>query len=376
MAWSDHLRVAVEATLAVYEGRDGRGSDAYNEADICHPMADGKYLATLAVLRRSNLLSMTKFADRANVACARLEESASRFSETGYCWGLGFGWRELPPSEPYLISSAVVARGLWDCQRQGLRLELSAKLLAGAGAGLAAWVRELALPVDSTGITLPAYSPGIREPIYNAAAYANGTLKLISDSEGTSRSGAEIVPALEWIRARRVAGLGWPYSPESPLVDLLHQCYLLNTFADVFGAQAIESEAAEMVGQFAGPGSFSDAIRIVSDRAEADGGHDIAWLRPFGAQQLELLPKPARLWSLGELLVLLSRLGLEGERCDAWLRLARRIAEVILARLAAPDDQEVRYPRHVMHAAHGLAAYLAALRQRAGSDAVRLPGVE
>jgi len=286
------------------------------------------------------------------------------------CWGLGFSWRNLPATEPFLITSAIVTHGLLDCHNQGLALEFSSNLLHQGRAGLEAWMRELAIPVDQSGAVLPAYSPGIREPIYNAAAYAMVTLNIIDDADGFTPSGVDMLPAMEWIRSRRVAGLGWTYSPNSPVVDLLHQCYILNALADAFGVESIESASAEMVSQFAGPCCFADTMRLVMEGEEPANVRDIPWLRPLGGHQVELLPKPARLWSLGELLVLLSRLGFEGVRSDAWIRMGRRVAESILLRLSAPDDAEAKYPRHVMHAVHGLACYLALLRQRTSSAAI------
>jgi len=330
-------------------------------------MADGKYLQVLAVLRQSKLISAAQFKERSQRVCTRLESSALRCFDEGWGWGLGFSHRDLPTTEPFLITSAIVNRGLVDCHSQGLGIDVSAKLLRKGGIGLEAWMRELALPVGELGIRLPAYSPGIREPIYNAAAYAMGTLRLIEDAEGLTPAGAGVFPAMEWICARRVDGLGWPYSPNSPIVDLLHQCYILNALADAFGVGSIESASAEMVGQFAGPCCFADAMRLVMVDDETANVRDIPWLRPLGRHQVELLPKPARLWSLGELLVLMSRLGLEGERSDAWVRQGRRVAESILLRLSAPGDAEAQFPRHVMHAVHGLACYLALLRKRAQS---------
>jgi hypothetical protein len=364
---AEDLRTAIEASLSIYDVGDGLGADAYCNADICHSMADGKYLQILAVLHQSKLISATQFNERSQRVCTRLESSALRCFDEGWGWGLGFSWRNLPATEPFLITSAIVCRGLLDCHNQGLAIGVSAKLLWKGRTGLEVWMQELALPVDELGISLPAYSPGIREPIYNAAAYAIGTLKLIKDAEGLTPAGASVFPAMEWIRDRRVDGLGWTYSPNSPVVDLLHQCYILNALADVFGIESIETASAEMVGQFAGLCCFADAMRLVMVDDEPANVRDIPWLRPLGRLQVELLPKPARLWSLGEILVLMSRLGLEGERSDAWVRQGRRVAESILLRLSAPGDAEAQFPRHVMHAVHGLVCYLALLRKRAQS---------
>jgi hypothetical protein len=230
--------------------------------------------------------------------------------------------------------------------------------------GLERWIENHSISVNE-GRNLPVYSPNIREPIYNAASYAFGTLKLIDKSEGRAPLNIDTLGIMEWISSRRVAGLGWPYSPTNPVVDLRHHCYILKSLADVFGVQSIEKECAEMLGQFAGPCCFSDAIRLVKSKEELSSKRDVPWLRSLGDFQLELLPKRARLWSLGELLVLLSRLGEEGENSEAWVRQARQVTEMIMSRLSAEDDEEARYPRHTMHAVHGLASYLALLRKRA-----------
>lgn len=358
------LRTCINKLLHSYELSQGLGLDAYSNNFQSHPMADGKYLQTLSVLRSTGLISISHFQQRSSDACARIETNAIKFVE-GLSWGLGFSWRNLCSSEPFLITSAIVTRGLLDCHCQGLESDQTTNLLRLGAEGLKSWIRDVSIPVNAERIALPVYSPNIREPIYNAAAYAIATLKLIDESEGRVPSSTDRLNAIEWIRSSRVAGLGWPYSPTSPVVDLLHQCYILNALADVFGARSIEQECAEMIGQFAGPCCYADAMHLVRDGEESVDARDIRWLRPLGDGQAELLPKPARLWSLGELLVLLSRLGLEGKYSEAWVRQGRRVAEAIMSRLSAGDDVEALYPRHVMHSVHGLACYLALLRERA-----------
>jgi hypothetical protein len=331
-------------------------------------MADGKYLQALAVLSSTGLISISQLQKRSLEACVRIENNAFKSVE-GIIWGLGFSWRNLSATEPFLITSAIVTRGLLDCHCQGVLSDKTAYLLRLGWTGLKAWMRELSISVDEDHLSLPVYSPNIREPVYNAAAYSLATLRLIDESEGRVSSIADPLRDMDWIRSRRVSGLGWPYSPTSPVVDLLHQCYILNALADAFGGQSIEQECAEMMGQFAGPCCFADAMLLVMGNEESANARDIRWLRPLGDFQVQLLPKPARLWSLGELLVLLSRLGLEGKHSEAWVRQGRRIAEAIMSRLTAADDAEASYPRHVMHAVHGLASYLALLRKRTQQSA-------
>lgn len=362
MSTSSELRLCIEKNLHPYE-KNRVGPDAYSDSLQSHPMADGKYLHSLAVLRSTGLISMPHFQQRSLEACDRIEKSAIKF-EDGVGWGLGFSWRTLSPTEPFLITTAIVTRGLLDSHHQGLVSDRVANILHLGSVGLERWIGNHSISVNE-GPNLPVYSPNIREPIYNAASYALGTLNLIDKSKGRAPSNIDSLEVMEWIRSCRVAGLGWPYSPTSPIVDLLHQCYILNSLADLFGAKSVEKECAEMLGQFAAPCCFSDAIRLVMSKEELSSKRDIPWLRSLGDFQLELLPKRARLWSLGELLVLLSRLGEEGDNSEAWVRQARQVAEMIVSRLSVEDDEEVRYPRHTMHAVHGLASYLALLRKRA-----------
>lgn len=363
MISATELRACIDGRLQAYEAANGVGPDAYCEAAASHSMADGKFLQALAVMRRSGILSANQFEARSLNACARLEAQALDFGQ-GRAWGLGFPWRDMTAAEPFLITSAVVTRGLLDARTEGVAAPALAGLLEQATAGLRSWFSELSLPTPDGGLAVPAYSPSIREPIYNAAAYASSTLHLCAAAQpGTAGQAPATAPLLEWVRTRRVAGLGWKYAADNPVVDLLHQQYILNALADVDGIASVESEALEMVGQFAGPCCFADAIRCV---AGPDAQlRDIPWLRPLGSGQIELLPKPARLWSLGELLVLVARLGGGATRPDAWMRLGTRLAETIVQRLNDPADAEGTYPRHAMHALHGLACQLALLRKRA-----------
>ncbi len=365
MSLAEDLRNAIDTGLTAYETAAGVGPDAYSAAQTMHPMADGKCLSLLAVLRRSRLLSAVQFEARVAAICLRLKDTALSPLDEGWCWGLGFSWRDLPASEAFLITSALIVRGALECIDEGASSEPLQTLLGHGVRGLGSWVQRLALPVGEAGPLIPVYSPGIRVPIYNAAACAYGALAMGESVGCPSGCEPEIQTSMEWIRSRRVASLGWPYSPSNSVVDLLHQCYILNAMADVFGTSSVEVATAEMVGQFAGPCCFADVIHLRIPGENRIEGREIPWLRPLGADWIEVLPKPARLWSLGELLVLVSRLGFESERAEAWLRLGRRVADSILQNLSTGHNQEARYPRHVMHALHGVGCYLALLRERA-----------
>ncbi len=376
MSWANELRVVIDAGVAEYETAAGMGTDAYCKLRVHHPMADGKYLQLLAVLHRSQLISPARFEAQVCSACDRLREAAQRTAIddcNGWVWGLGFAWRDLPPSEPFLVTSAVVVRAALECSQQGLSCPPLAAVIDNGVAGLEEWWSRLTLSVDDGEVPIPAYSPGIRLPIYNAAAYSYATLHQADLAGYPTRSTGDGLRSMEWIRSRRVPRLGWPYSPASGVVDLLHQCYLLNAMADVFGVRSIEAASAELIGQFAGPGGFADVIHRLPPGGATKRGQDIPWIRPFAGGDLEILPKPARLWSLGELLLLISRLGNEGEQAEGWLRLGRSIAVTIMHRLSCGNDDEARFPRQAMHARHGLACYLGLLRGKARAIPSSLP---
>ncbi len=179
---------------------------------------------------------------------------------------------------------------------------------------------------------------------------------------------AGILFVLDEIRSVRAKGVGWIYASGNLVIDLLHQCYILNSLADIHGESLVEESVLEMVGQFATPEEFSGAIRLVPQSGVAANSRDISWARPFDGRSVELLPKVARLWSLGELLIFVSRLTCAGSHRDGWVRLGAKVARLIVSILTSPDAVEAKYPRHVMHAVHGLSCYLSVLRRRSQSD--------
>jgi hypothetical protein len=351
---------------------NGLGADAYCEESLYHPMADGKYLQACSVMRNTGLVSEVVFQRRVALALDRLRLHVLQPFHAGSCWGLGFAWRGLPSQEPFLITTAIVGRGLLDCARVGQSSEVLQRTLSDSMRGLELWFQEWSVRVDEIGVSLPVYSPGIREPIYNAASYAMAAHLLWQRTQSESISRDTSIPLkLEKIRSAHLKGLGWTYAPGNLVVDLLHQCYILNALADIHGGSLVEEFALEMVGQFATPEGFADALRLLPLGGKAGQSRDIPWLRPFDKGSVELLPKVARLWSLGELLVLVSHLACDGVRRDGWVSLGARAARLIMSILTSPDAVEAKYPRHVMHAVHGLSCYLSVLRRRSQLDRLK-----
>jgi hypothetical protein len=381
MSFAAIVKKSIEAIKAAHETSQGQGNDAYFIPKAYHPMADGKYLAALAAMHGGALISDGHLKKQVSEACERLDGSSLPAGQDGKTWGLGFALKNLPADEPYLITTAIVCNGLRQCLTSEVRIKALDQLLSAAQVGLHAMCRKNAMPPAHIAAIshpvagkffssllgrwrhrntlIPLYSPGIREPVYNAAAAACACLAL--PVEG-GRSNAEWKNVLRWIRLWKIANLGWPYAPGNPTVDLLHQCYILNALADVFGAPSVEEDTASMLGQFYGCGGLTDVLKLADGRSMSDNTDIIRIIdRKYSVR---VLPRVARVWSLGELLVLLSRLAGHGRFTQFWLRQGRMIAQVLLSRLENTTDPETGYPRHTMHALHGLSCYLTLLRAR------------
>jgi hypothetical protein len=356
-------------------------------------MAEGKYLSALAVLHAGTLISDKHLQERLSAVCNRLAGSALPMEQEGKAWGLGFVCNNLPADEPYLITTALVCKGLLQCRRQGGRGKALDHMLSAGQRGLLALCRQNSIPAVQAvqasfpvvrkafsafftqwpfrTIRIPLYSPGIREPVYNAAATAAACLMLLAGEQG--KSDAEYRNIGRWIHLQKIAHLGWAYAPGNPTVDLLHQCYILNALADIFGAPAIEEDAAAMLGQFYGCGGLADVLKLENSQSAADSEKIFREIDKM--HSVQVLQRPARLWSLGELLVLVARLGREGRFPQRWLRQGQVIAQDILARMENETDPETSYPRHIMHVVHGLSCYLALLRALARKKREQSDGI-
>lgn len=354
------VRAALDELLRSYEEAGGCGPDAYHPEPTSHPMADAKYLETLATQAASVLITQNGLARKALPTLQRLEAQAvTAFGRRG-AWGLGFSRKEAEASEPYLITTSLVFRGLAACQQAGVEAVILRDLIAKTNECLDDWAAELGLRVMPDGVRIPSYSPVVREPITNAAVEYLAT-RVVAGRQLSPEDQA----AADSLWHARLPWVGWPYAPGNTVIDLLHQAYILNSFADLRGVPAIEQAAVELLGQFIGPGDsgYFDTMTFHTEPPlEVLSGPYVRRVRGVPGGYVGIQPKAARLWSLGELLVLWSRLAMLRGRDSSWARLAFGLAEGLLDRLAEPGDPETTYPRHTMHAAHGLACYLAMLR--------------
>lgn len=320
-------------------------------------MAEGKYLLTIAELYRSKLINSQDFENQVQQACERLHSKTIAI-DGGIGWGLGFSWRNLPPTEPYLITTAIILHGLGSLAQQHTASAEFTNLLHEGLGGLTQWATKQTVPHTGLPIRLPIFSPGIPEPVLNAAAYALYVLKQYAPDIGVREQASH---ALSHFGDLRREEIGWEYSPSTRVVDLIHQCYLINALhEDDFAA--FEQNLIELVQLFDSVGGYADKCEIIESK-HTISSVDIPLLRRAGDLYVNIARKPARLWSLGELLVSISKATSKSINRTAWKRRGHAVTEAILGHYTR-HSRETQYPRHSMHAAHGLASYLAVLRDQ------------
>lgn len=354
-------KAAALALTEAYDAGEGAGTDDYWSPPIVHPMADAKFLKALVALRRAEIIGDGSFRRSAAAAVARLARSAVAGYGGGIGWGLGFAWQEHPADEAYLITTALVVRGLSDLRGCG-GLDAGEDDLAARGVvSLLAWPR-MALG----GLEFPVYSAGNPRPIYNAGCQWLAALAELGriDESGVRREDFAAV-----IGDAFVPGYGWPYEPGSARIDLLHACYVVEALAVFGGAGDWKAPLLEIATGFRTAIGFCDAFDRLDWQAALarPSARHLRFCRGFAVEELG---KPARAWSMGELLSCLS--GRMRPEAPALRAMARDVVLDILDRFAPEDRGGALYvkgrmlARHAMHVLHGLAEFLRAARNAAG----------
>jgi len=340
-----------------YEQSAGVGTDDYSEPPMAHAMADGKYLRALVSLRRAEIISKAHFKRTATAAVERLIRCAVPGYGGGIAWGLNFARNDIPADEAYLITTSLVLRGVLDLQRCTDFDMGQDQLIVDGSRSMITWPRILHeyLPV-------PIYSANIKRPIYNAALQ---WLAFLAEAGLEKAAGIDREPYLQFFRKLYLPCYGWAYEPGSSRVDLLHCCYNLSALASLTSVQEWEGPLLQIATGFRQDGGYVDAF----DRLDWDvaltrsSARNVRFSNGFAMLQL---PKAARAWSMGELLVCL----VATVRPDtAVIRaLARDVAEHIIDCIRPGDTSGPLHKegkllvRHAMHVLHGLSEFLRAER--------------
>jgi hypothetical protein len=325
------------------------GPDAYSPEPRHHPMAEGKLLSSLRRLLDVGALSTTDFASEVEASVSRLERANLVHASNEAAWGLGFEWRGTSATEPFLITTSIVARGLLDAN-----LPTANDLRDRTLRWLNAAPSRFGVPFDA--LTLPAFSPHLREPVCNTIAAWAGVLW----RTGERRIAAD---AFRAILARHHIGYGWTYGGQSTRVDLLHQMYIIGALEEIDDPEVVTRDrlsnlAIDCIGALGMPGSLFDKADILSlaEAKEAAGRASSVWIRNLdNSRAIVVYRDPPRPWSLGEAIAVCSRLALRGGDSTFWTTMAIRLGDLAKRRIESHIEWR-SWPRDVTHMAEGLAS--------------------
>lgn len=323
---------------------DGVGRDPYHSQPRCHAMAEGKFLSAVSCLAKSGIISEQRFFALAGRSLERLRSLQLKTSK-GAGFGLNFEYGGAAAETPYTITTSVVAEGLINV--------INHKSLTGTVELLEAcraWLVSPEILVHLNRIVLPGFAPRNLSVITNVVGFWSTVL----GSEHRTLTNS----AKEYVNGAYIDGLGWPYHPESTRYDLLHTCYASRGSA----AQAGDSlRIATAVSKFVLPHAIIDKFDAVTTdealRATAKARSVTVQFSSSGA--IVLYPDNARLWSLGELLVVSSwqRRAGSADFEPFWSRVSSRTLDAVGPAMIGSGG-----PRDEMHLVHGLACHLALLR--------------
>lgn len=346
-------RRALDLEVRWFAEAGGRGPDEYCDDDRVHPMAEGRFLSTVATMLEIGGFDDAELRTWAEESVARLAATAITLDPERIGWGLGFEWKEVSADEPFVITTCIVAEGLKAASSQ---IGPAGEELRDRGL---AWLqrpqRDFEVEIDS--VRVPTFSPRMRQTPWNVLAAWTSHLE-----EGDPRR--DVVRSL--VTAARVPGLGWCYDRDSMRLDLLHQGYTIAGVEDGLDEDRVVEWILESLAGFSAPAGWVDKLDIVDEPAARDlRGRPGFLVHPCGeGRHLVTHPSPARSWSLGESLRLASRRSADPQLDVALRRASGSLVEAVLDRLG--DEKTSHWPRATMHLALGLATFIASRRQSRG----------
>lgn len=347
-----------------FETSLGISDDDYFDTPIYHPMAEGKYLLTLAFCQEANWVTRHWFEVRVAKSCQRLKNESLVSSASELAWGLGFSHNGLPCDEPYLITTAIVANGLGRAC-----LAIDSDELRDVEDRALRWIASfLRNTVDQSAgkPALPTFSPTQPIRVLNSAAYAACTLAAALRRSGdSSRYGANTLETccaiLSGVAKSFVDGVGFPYAEGVDVFDLVHQCYIINSLLNEGRTENLELQALVAATNLFDGNKFLDTFSVETIETAVEmqlRARRACYFKTLHDKALVMRRKPARLWSMGEFLVTCIRLKEVSRYPAFWDLQARNAVEQLLLSHDLPGPGHIGHHRALMHVAHGLSAWL------------------
>lgn len=363
MTFSNKIKTSIINIINDFDRNNGIGLDHYYDEPCYHPMAEGKYLSTIALLHKEKIISASDYNSRLKRSVERLETNNFSNNSNHACWGLGFSYKETNKTEPFLITTSIIAKGLLDNNN-----DVTHKLLKNTVEWLESYPWRKEIKFKDRLLRLPTFSPNTKILVTNTIAYWTNVLHQASLLNYSSQdSGVKHIT--QWILNLFVNPIGWPYTPFNKRVDLLHQCYIINALLDIVTPAEMEGKALKIYNMFYNITHMQDKYDI-SDKETAlklSTKANRCSIYPTETCWIIKYDSEARLWSYGELLVTLSRMANDGKNKSYWFYMAKKIGKIVIDKYPLVDYQmETEYKsrvRDTTHLIHGLCNLLILLQK-------------
>jgi len=365
------VRSTIEAVVSAHAKCCGVSADAYLSTSIHHPMAESKYLRTLSCIRMMNLMSASKYDAEATKAINRLRRSVSPAAKTGSAWGLRFAYKNTSKDEPYLITTAQIVTALIEAADLLCQPQEASELARSGLLWLIEGIERRETVFGERRLSVPIYSPGTERVVINAVAAWVEVLQRASDAGIIDGFEDEIGSVADWVDSQWLPGIGWTYGPDSNVVDLLHQTYIIDAMTCVRGKGTQSNRLFEIMTAFRTDRRYLDTSKVYQYSSYSPDANTFRSRRfnIHGDYVQIFSAADARPWSIG---------GLLGSLADAWSA-AGPDDEFWRSALSAANEQAVQlahsmlnekfHLRDLTHLSEGLARSLRVTRTFSGATA-------
>lgn len=346
------IKLKIFEMLEQYEGLEGKSGDYYYKEIIFHPMACGKYLSILNILYENNLISYAFYKVRIKKIEKLLVESAIKDGKKEELkWGLNFSYKTTSAEEPFVITSSIICLGIYE----NLRV-INKEMLDLSKSWLENLKEKKIIEQNNNKIIVPKYSPNTEGYATNMIAYWSNLLYKVTGK-------VRYKEVLEYVNHLYEPLVGWQYEDNNKRVDLLHNFYILNSLFDYLKTEEIEKKTYEIINNYLYMGKIYDKYDVITYQEKKQFENK---LKKYIIKKIKddryilVFENEARDWSLGETLVLTSKLMVIGKEKKYWRKISNIIVEEIFLRYERKVDY---FFRDEMHILHGLVNYLINLRK-------------